>query len=176
MNAMGTNIAVTTFSFVSGPLGISIMALLENIEKFAQLPQYRGVGDIAILDPNPPFATRQIPGRGAALVAVRDIAFGQLIMHEAPIFMRDEEFHSKLSTADCVKFTLEAVHQLPAETQAVFFNLHQQGIGEEVEDIISTNSFKVRIGEGSDQRTYAAVVPGIAVSSSSIGEPCRVLD
>lgn len=65
-----------------------------------------------------PFAVVPIPGKGMGAVATRDIALGERILAESPLFvLRPEEYTEEAAQA--------AVDRLPSEGQQAFFSLCQ---------------------------------------------------
>jgi hypothetical protein len=161
--AMASGLVISTILFEGvGGGGLVIMGCHEDNTPF--IPKTNA--DAVANDPPvaPVHVETQIQGRGKALIATANIAVGQYVMKDEPIFMRDEDIVDKLEADECAALSLNAAVGLPAETRNAFFNLHQQGKAVLIEDLINTNGFKVRVSDGDNLRVYAGVFLGLAVS------------
>jgi hypothetical protein len=147
--------------------GISIWTTPENSEGFLRLPAFthpdllRGVNE----EPNPPYESRQLPGRGVGLIANRTLQKGDLIFSMTPVVMIEESIFEIFAKSDRLPFLHKAVKRLPERSTKKFMDLCGHFGGDPVEDIINTNSFAVDMWEDDEETAFNVVFPEISVSA-----------
>jgi hypothetical protein len=108
----------------------------------------------------PAYAVRAMPdGRGRGVVAVRDIAEGEVIMSDVPAFVRLLHM-DRWGYGPVMAAMRDAGNKLPVPRRRRVMGMAASMGGEFLEDVFQTNSFQVTLG-GVD---HSALYPDIAVS------------
>lgn len=147
--------------------GISLWTTPEHSEVLLKLPAFtnpdllRGVNE----EPNPPYESRQLPGRGVGLIANRTLQKGDHIFSMTPVVMIEEGIFEIFAKNDRLPYLRRAVQRLPERTEKRFMDLCGHFGGDPVEDIVNTNSFAVDMWEDDEETAYNVVFPEISVST-----------
>lgn len=147
--------------------GISLWTTPEHSEEFLKLPAFthpdllRGVNE----EPNPPYESRQLPGRGVGLIANRTLQKGDHIFSMTPVIMIEESIFEVFAKSDRLPFARRAVERLPEQSKKKFMDLCGHFGGDPVEDIINTNSFAVDMWDDDEETAFNVVFPEISVST-----------
>jgi hypothetical protein len=145
--------------------GISLWTTPEHSEKFLKLPAFtnpdllRGVNE----EPNPPYESRQLPGRGVGLIANRTLQKGDHIFSMTPVVMIEESIFELFAKSDRLPYLRMAVKRLPERSTQKFMDLCGHFGGDPVEDIINTNSFAVDMWDDDEETAFNVVFPEISV-------------
>jgi hypothetical protein len=146
--------------------GISLFTTPEHAEKFLKLDAFThpDVTKEANNEPNPPYESRELPGRGIGLIVNRTLHRGDHIFSNTPVLLVNEEVFEIFFKTDRQPYQTRGVQQLPEHSSKLFMDLCGHFGGDKVEDIINTNSFAVDMFPGEDETAYNAVFPEISVS------------
>ncbi|QDS71708.1 hypothetical protein FKW77_008461 [Venturia effusa] len=151
--------------------GISFWTTPEHAEEILKLPAFsdpdilRGVNE----EPNPPYESRQLPGRGMGLIANRTLQKGDLIFSTTPVLMVEERIWDIFAKHDMFPYLHRAVRKLPRRSEKKFMDLWGHFGGDPIEDIINTNSFAIDMWDDKEETAYNAVFPEI----SRLNHDCR---
>lgn len=153
--------------------GMSLWTTPEHSEEILKLPAFtnpdilRGVNE----EPNPPYESRQLPGRGVGLIANRTLHKGDHIFSNTPVFMIEEGIFDIFAKRDRVPYLRRGVQQLPGRSEKLFMDLCGHFGGNPFEDIVNTNSFAVDMWEDDEETAYNLVFPEISVSIFRVHQP-----
>lgn len=104
------------------------------------------------------FEVREIPGKGAGVIATRPIAEGQVVMMELPLIVRIGD-PSPWNRPEALQVVQQAARGLLKQDQDRLIQMARQGKGYILDDIFKTNAFHVSV-EGI---AHTALYPEIAV-------------
>ena len=118
-------------------------------------------------DSQPPsFFAAEIEGKGVGLIANRTIRRGERIMVKTPAFLAQKDFLVNLEGDEEQERTINlAVQKLPAAQRRAFM----RQMGEDVLDILVTNTFQVDLGGDDGQRYHLGSFPEV----SKLNHDCR---
>ncbi|KAF2200361.1 SET domain-containing protein [Delitschia confertaspora ATCC 74209] len=116
--------------------------------------------------PHPLYEPRETSGRGIGLYATTSIHAGQIIMLSSPVLVINRNALDQLSRSLRHKLQRKALAEISAETRKIFFSLARSKGGEEIDDIIQTNSIRLSLG---GDVGHLAVVP----EAARINHACR---
>jgi len=157
---------IYTSSVFAQNRGVSLFTTQDHGDGFLELPAFKhpDVTRDANREPNPPYESRQLPGRGVGLIANRTLHRGDHIFSNTPVFIINEEVFDTFVGSDRRPFQTEGINRLPEKTRKLFMDLCGHFGGDPVEDIINTNSFAVELFEDDQETSYNVVFPEISVS------------
>jgi hypothetical protein len=146
--------------------GISLFTTPEHSKRFRELPAFTtpDVTKDANNEPNPPYESRELPGRGIGLIVNRTLHRGDHIFSNTPVLVIHEQVFEIFFKTDRQPYQTRGVQQLPEHSSKLFMDLCGHFGGDKVEDIINTNSFAVDMFTGEDETAYNVVFPEISVS------------
>lgn len=139
-------------------------------EEFLKLPAFtdpdllRGVNE----EPNPPYESKQLQGRGVGIIANRTLQKGDHIFSMTPVVMIEESVFEIFAKNDRLPYLRKLVKRLPEQSTKRFMDLCGHFGGDPVEDIINTNSFAVDMWDGDQETAFNVVFPEISVSDRLI--------
>ncbi|TLD18290.1 hypothetical protein E2P81_ATG12085 [Venturia nashicola] len=153
--------------------GISLWTTPEHSEELLKLPAFtnpdllRGVNE----EPNPPYESRQLPGRGMGLIANRTLQKGDHIFSMTPVVMIEEKIFDIFAKSDRLPYLRTMVKRLPERSEKRLMDLCGHFGGDPAEDIINTNAFAIDMWEDDDdeETAYNVVFPEI----SRLNHDCR---
>jgi hypothetical protein len=160
VNGTDKHCAYTKPTF-AGNRGISIVAMTDVADRIFQMPAFHDQRIHQHRSTDPPYAVKQLPGRGTGVVAIRTLNRGDRIFMEPPALV----VHSKVydfMDSDFIHLQDAAVEGLPNNTRSMFMDLWGEWGGNKVDDIMNTNSFALQLLD--KKETFSMVVPEIAVS------------
>ncbi|KAJ5497288.1 hypothetical protein N7463_009275 [Penicillium fimorum] len=94
------------------------------------------------------FEQRDIPGKGAGLVAKRFLRRGESIIKETPVLMVHLDAGSDMPDSTRLEMQRAGVDALPVDTKLEVLELMGHFGGDPIEDRLNTNAFGVEIGNG----------------------------
>jgi hypothetical protein len=109
---------------------------------------------------SPLYVTRKTRGRGVGLFATREISAGQVILNDSPVFITLRDALDYLPRTDRQELQWRGVFQLSVDAQRLLLNLSTSRGGDQIDDILQTNSIGLSLG---DKRGYLALMPQVAV-------------
>lgn len=107
------------------------------------------------------FETRDTRGRGLGLFATREISAGQVIFTDSPVLITLRDALDYLPRIERQEMQWRGVFQLSPDVQKLLLNLATSRGGDQIDDILQTNSLGLSLG---DKRGYLALMPQVAVS------------
>jgi hypothetical protein len=134
-----------------GGRGISFVTRPQIIEK-AALEAMREHYQQEIVDTiaSEAFEESQIPGKGVGLIATRFLPKGELLVSEPPSLMVHLDMRDDMPKERRLQMQREGVNSLPASTKWEALGLMGHWGGDQVEDILDTNSFTVTLYKALD--------------------------
>lgn len=106
------------------------------------------------------YEARETDGRGIGLFATQDIAAGTTLILKHPVLFVAREALNTPSRTRRQLLLSKAIEQLPEKTREMFLNLARSRGGPEINDIIQTNSMRMKFEDGTG---HLGVVPEAAV-------------
>jgi hypothetical protein len=106
------------------------------------------------------YETRTLPGRGVGLYAKRVIEPGQVILRDVPILITMKDALDAFARHDRHAMQWRGIMQLPESTQHLARNLAKSRGGDEIDDILQTNSIRQTYVNNT---AHLAVMPEVAV-------------
>jgi hypothetical protein len=142
--------------------GISIVAMPDVVERIFQMPPFQDprIHENLTSNSDPPFVITQLPGRGTGVVASRTLHRGDRIFMETPALLVHAKVYDFLDD-DVLPLQDLAVEGLPNKTRNLFMGLWGEWGGNQVDDIINTNSFALELLD--QKETFSMVIPEISV-------------
>lgn len=113
---------------------------------------------------NPPFETREFPGKGRGLVANKTLNRGDQIFASTPLVITNPLSYN-LVEPERLRLAYRGVESLPPASEKLFWALLDHFKGDPVDDRINTNAFEIEI----DGVGQYAVLPEIAM----LNHDCR---
>jgi hypothetical protein len=147
--------------------GVTLFTTPEHSEAFLRIPAFAhpDVTKNANREPNPPYESRQLPGRGVGLIANRTLHRGDHIFSTTPVLVVHQDIYEIFADVDRLPFQTQAVQRLPENTNKLTMALCGHFGGDPVDDIVNTNSFAVDMFEDEgDDTSYNVLFPEISVS------------
>lgn len=144
----------------AGGRGISIVTTEERIKKFQDVTLAPGIND----NSSPPFLEQDIPGKGRGIIATKLLHRGDRIFAHTPLLMIDADVFDE-AEFEWSALEEEAVNNLPAESQKMFWELFGQPVLHPVSGRIDPNAFDLDMSE--DEDSYYAVFPETAVRQTA---------
>jgi hypothetical protein len=112
----------------------------------------------------PSYEARKTIGRGVGLFSTSEIQAGEIILTDPPKFIILRDALDALSQPERQEMQWRGVLQLSRDDQKLFRNLVRSKGGDEIDDILQTNSMGLSLG---DKHGYLAVMPNAAVRNPS---------
>lgn len=161
----GGNACLYTSSSFAGGRGISIIMPPEIAGNVTKLPAFTEdkLLDAANRESDLPYEAKIIPGRGMGAVAKRAIKKGERVTLFNPLVMIHVGSRGVPAPEKMRSMQRQAIEQLGSEQQSLFLRQHGEFGGDEIEDIINTNSFAMG-GVGGEEHTFVAIFPEVSVS------------
>ncbi|GAB0136865.1 hypothetical protein EsDP_00005153 [Epichloe bromicola] len=139
----------------AGGRGISIVTTEERIKKFQDVTLAPGIND----NSSPPFLEQDIPGKGRGIIATKLLHRGDRIFAHTPLLMIDADVFDG-AEFEWSALEEEAVNNLPAESQKMFWELFGQPVLHPVSGRIDPNAFDLDMSD--DEDSYYGVFPETA--------------
>lgn len=95
----------------------------------------------------PAYTTKQYPGKGMGVMALRKIEQGEILMLDLPALIVGKQFLEDIEPRLRRRMLRRAVAQLPKNTQEMVAKLGRSTGGEVIDDILGTNSCSFSLGE-----------------------------
>src|SRR3569833_2606166 len=105
----------------------------------------------------PAYTITATPGKGMGVVAKRKIRQGEIFMLDLPALIVGKKFLEDANPKIRRRLLRSGIAQLPETTKEAVFKLAKRTGGEEIVDILGTNTCTVSLGEG---ETHLARGPG----------------
>jgi len=109
----------------------------------------------------PAYTITATPGKGMGVVAKRKIRQGEIFMLDLPALIVGKKFLEDANPKIRRRLLRRGIAQLPETTKEAVFKLAKSTGGEEIDDILGTNTCTVTMGEG---ETHLALYPEVSVS------------
>ncbi|KAK8164342.1 hypothetical protein IWX90DRAFT_256022 [Phyllosticta citrichinensis] len=166
----GGNACLYTSNSFAGGRGISMIMPPELAGNVSKLPAFteEGLLDAANRESDLPYDSKIIPGRGMGAVANRAIKKGERVTLFNPLVMIHVGSRGAAPADKMRSMQHQAIRQLGSEQQGLFLRQHGEFGGDEVEDIINTNSFAMG-GVAGEDNTFVAIFPEV----SRFNHDCR---
>ncbi|KAF2264739.1 SET domain-containing protein [Lojkania enalia] len=119
-----------------------------------------------IEDDQVPYEARQTEDRGIGLIATETLPAGTTYMIKTPVLVIARDALSSISREERYALLKKAVNQLPVKTQELFMALAKSRGGDEINDIVQTNSHGMKFEGGVG---HLSVVP----EAARINHACR---
>lgn len=115
----------------------------------------------------PSYAVQQTPGKGLGAVARRKIRQGEILMLDFPALIVGKKFLEDTQPRLRRRVLRRAIAQLPAATQDKVFALSKSTGGEELDDILGTNTCSIKLGTN---EMHLGLFPEVSVSPNPEAE------
>jgi hypothetical protein len=156
---------VFTNVLFAGGRGVSIITTPDQADLFLQSPVFTEI----VSDPETDhsslcFEMKEIQNHGMGLVANQTIFRGDRIMDHGPVLFIHDTIWEEFVEEDFLPLLHTAVDRLPSNTKDLVMNLVGQGKGDQIDDILDTNSFNINLfGEnGFSPTSYSILIPEVA--------------
>jgi len=149
LEVLESELCVYTNATFSNGRGISIFTTPKIAEEFAGLSPFHD-NDVlvqrGINNPEGPWYTKALPGKGIGMLAKQDLKRGDLITAFTPYLLAHAE--NVLTTLEREKYLQIAVKQLPEASQEHYFSLakYYNDPSVVVQDVVKANSFEMQLG------------------------------
>ncbi len=110
----------------------------------------------------PAYSIEQTPGKGLGVVAKRKIRQGEIIMLDFAALIVGKMFLEDTEPRLRRRVLKRGIAQLPESTQEKIFALAKSTGGEEIDDILGTNTCSVKLGS---EESHLGLFPEVSVSS-----------
>jgi SET domain len=154
----------TDTQFANGR-GVSIITTLEQADLFSQSPAFTNIVTASQqTTPSRAFEVKEIPSHGMGAIANQTIFRGDRLMDYGPVLFIHDAVWEHFVEEDYLPLLHTAIERLPLETRDVFLNLAGQGKGDQIDDILDTNSFNVNLfgDNGFGPTSYSILIPEVA--------------
>jgi len=125
-------------------------------------------GPVVNATTGPAYEVKPSPGKGMGVFALRRIRQGEILMLDFPALLVGKQFLEDIQPVPRRRVLRKAITQLPEKTQKKIYSLARSVGGQDIDDILGTNTCSVVLGDATHLGLYPEVSVRFIVSPERI--------